>query len=310
MKKRKLFSVLLLLSMTVAAGAYAGTPDDTEAEKLMDKADYHYGLLEDYQGALRYLEGALEKAESRRIKAAALLKTAYVYWLMGKEPVDFRQYIEKALAFDPALEPGRINYKKSFIEIFYRVKKKPRHYDKKIPGRPGKVLPGKVKKRKKLFVKVELNYLIPADNNFKDVYGPGKLFPRLKAGFLLGKNIYLWGAYGQFPATGEIPGTQLEAKSKQQFISLGPGFKGTLSGKWAFRLDAGVIITHLREEALEMEFSQSVSGFEVNGGFIFNPGNTFFIEISFGYSYASEFAYDREFKVGGFRSGIGLGVKI
>ena len=73
-------------------------------------------------------------------------------------------------------------------------------------------------------ISIMVNYLIPADKNFKDIYGSGQIYPGVKLNLKIYKEFYLWGGFGFLAAKGETASQLMEeAKWKQLFLSLGGG---------------------------------------------------------------------------------------
>lgn len=311
-KLRNIILYLLLVVLTVfPAFSQAGTdPADAEAEKLIDKASYHYGLVEDYPGALRLLQQALQKAQSPRLKAIALVKTAYVHFLMDKEPQQFRRWIEQALQHDPDLELDKVYYKLSFIKIFKRIKKKP---DAFLPDslKPAKRAAKRraEKKRKKFFLGASFNYLMHSDEGFRETYGSGKMFPRITAGFYFSRVIFIWAGYGTLSAAGTVPETTFEADSAQSYISLGGGFQGFFTGKMRYRVGFGIMKTDFEESAIGLSYSDSTSGFDLFADVAYDLAGPVYIDASIGYISATATAFNEKINIGGLRTGIGLGLR-
>jgi len=175
MKKAFILLVALLILLFSLLNAVPTVQEETDAEQLIDKASYCYGILEDYPRALKYLNRAVELAGDSYLKADALVKTAYVYFLMRKSVSRYKEYILEALKIDPSIKLDKIYYKERFIKIFNTIKEKPRLDAKAIQT---KTLPAKVKLKRKgrFFIKGNVDYLSPADTDYKEVYGSGSLF--------------------------------------------------------------------------------------------------------------------------------------
>ncbi len=161
----------------------------------------------------------------------------------------------------------------------------------------------------RLMISASGNYLLPSDKNFKDIYGKGLFYPELKAGFKVFKGLYLWAGYGFFSANGTTPVLKLEAKSSQKFLSGGAGYLINITKKFDFKIEMGLFYASYREESMGEEVSNSAIGYRIDGGVIFNLGRIFFVEISLGNLRASDTIDDIPVKLGGFRTGIGLGLK-
>jgi opacity protein-like surface antigen len=84
--------------------------------------------------------------------------------------------------------------------------------------------------------------------------------------------------------------------------------------KLSYKLEAGVFNVKYKEEAMGEEFSDSAAGFRVDGGLVFNVTKKFFVEVSLGYLTASDTVIDDgeeySIKLGGFRTGAGIGIRL
>jgi opacity protein-like surface antigen len=166
------------------------------------------------------------------------------------------------------------------------------------------------KKAKKIFFEASINMLLPADGNFKDIYGSQHYFPGIKAGFLFSKGFYLWGGCGSFSGSGEIDiyGTKMEAKIKQRFISFGSGYHGSLTGKIGYHLEVGGVSFKYKEDAMEEKDSASSFGFTLSLGVSYNFSRLFFADIFATYMAGSN-ELVRKVKIGGVITGIGFGIR-
>jgi len=76
-----------------------------------------------------------------------------------------------------------------------------------------------------------------------------------------------------------------------------------------YKIEAAIASVRYKEEALEMEVTESTQGFSVETGVVFNLGKRFFSELSIGHLYATDVLPEKKVKLGGFKAGLGLGVK-
>lgn len=168
-----------------------------------------------------------------------------------------------------------------------------------------------VKKPKRFFTVFSYNVLMPADANFKEVYDSAGFYPNIKAGLRLSQKFYLWTGYGFFSMDGEIDvyGIKMEAKSKQAFVSYGAGYRGNMTKKIAYRIEAGAVSFKYEEETMGKKISESSYGFKVDCGICYDFNRFLFSEIFAGYMYGSKEIEERPVKIGGAMAGIGLGVR-
>jgi hypothetical protein len=308
MKKAFILLVVLLILLFSLLNAVPTIPEETDVEQLIDKASYCYGILDDYPRALKYLNRAVELAGHSHLKADALVKTAYVYFLMGKSVSRYKEYILDALKIDPALVLENISYKERFIKIFNSIKKKPQIDAREIQI---KTLPADVKKKRseRFFLKANFDYLSSVDKNYKEVYSSGSLFLQAKVGFRLARNFYIWTGYGTISVEGIIPEVNSIAKASQNFFFFGLKYTRDFSKKLGYKIEAAAVRVRYKEEALELEATGSTMGFSFETGVVFNLGKRLFSELSAGFLSARDILIEDRVKLGGFKTGLVLGVK-
>lgn len=164
--------------------------------------------------------------------------------------------------------------------------------------------------QKKFTVTLSGNYLAPSDGNYKEIYGEGKFFPEIKAGFKVFKDIYIWTGYGYLTAKGKTVSTlTMDAESSQHFISFGAGYIKKISKPVGIKIELGGFSVKYEENSMDNNVTGSVLGFRIEGGLVFNIGKTIFAELTLGYLNASDTVEDATIKFGGFKTGIGLGIK-
>ena len=106
------------------------------------------------------------------------------------------------------------------------------------------------------------------------------------------------------------PSSGVPSKTSQAFLFFGFKYIGNVSKKLGVTIEAAVVKIKYKEEALEMEETGSTNGFGFETGAVYNLGKRFFLELSAGFIYASEVLFDKKVKFGGFKAGLGLGVKL
>lgn len=148
----------------------------------------------------------------------------------------------------------------------------------------------------------------PADSGYRDIYGRSVFLPEVKAGLSLTPALYLWAGYGLASAEGETPELQSPAESSQNFLSLGGGYRGTISSSLGFKAEIGLADVFYREEALGETVSGSALGFTAGAGLTYTLGDTFFLLAEAGYLLAQKTINDVDVKMGGLRAGLGIGL--
>ena len=304
-----LLMALLVFLFSLLNAASPPQEEETDAEKLIDKASYCYGILEDYPRALKYLEQAVKLAKDSHLKADALLKTAYVHFLMGKDASQYETYIQEALKLDRSIRLDRVYYRERFIKIFNAFKESPGTTGEKIQTRFYREEKKKRAATSRFFVNVNVGYLMSIDEDFKTVYGTGSVFPQVKAGFMIARNFYIWGGYGTVSTNGTVPEVNSDAKTSQNFLSVGLKYSRNFSGKLGYKLEASAMKISYKEEALELEIKDSANGFAVELGLLFNMKKRLFTEVSAGFISATDVVLNKKIKLGGFKTGLGVGVR-
>jgi hypothetical protein len=172
----------------------------------------------------------------------------------------------------------------------------------------GSLVMGAEETSKKFRIQLEGTLLMPADGNYKDVYGSTVFYPGIEAGFSLSDNFFLWFGFGYLSKSGTTPVLEEEASSTQNILGLGGGYQGDFSEKLGFRVQAGILYISYKEEALGEEVSDSAIGFGLEGSLVMNFSDTIFGLVFLGYDYASDDVEGVNIKLGGFKIGLGLGI--
>lgn len=160
------------------------------------------------------------------------------------------------------------------------------------------------------------NFLIPASAEFKDIYGSGQFMPELKVGIKISKGLYVWGGVGLLSASGTTPVLEEEAQSDQLYLSFGAGYEFPLSPKISMKLSAGACSVNYKEESMGIKIDESALGFHIEDELIIKFGKSLFLSISAGYIRAvdqleaTEFMEVTKITLGGFKAGLGLGVRL
>lgn len=152
--------------------------------------------------------------------------------------------------------------------------------------------------------------LMPADSNYKDLYGSTIIAPKFKLSFQVAKFLHIFAGYSFTSKSGkiEILDLSIDAKSKQGFLTFGLGYDGKLSDKLGWYLEAGGASVSVKEEAMEETVSESLFGFMAEGGVIFKLGKMFRAQLHLGYISASKEINGQTVKPGGLSLGAGFGI--
>ncbi len=158
----------------------------------------------------------------------------------------------------------------------------------------------------KFMVSVSGNYLVPSDSGYKDVYGDSVFYPELKAGYRVHKGFYVFAGYGFFTKKGTTLEFGQKSESTQNFLSLGIGYEGSISDRFGYKVELGLLHAKYREEAMGEEVSGSSTGFGGEVGFLYRIHSSIFAKAFAGYLRASDRIQDVAIELGGFKAGLGL----
>lgn len=163
----------------------------------------------------------------------------------------------------------------------------------------------------KLLLSLSGQFLNPADDNYKEVYGKNILGPEFQLSYIFAKNWYAFGGYGFFSKKGETPELKEETKSLQSLLSLGAGYNGKISEKFGYFAQAGVVMFSYKEETMDTIVKGSAVGYRVDGGIKFKLVKKFSLLAAIGYLYGTDDAdigdgETASLKLGGFHLGIGF----
>jgi hypothetical protein len=151
--------------------------------------------------------------------------------------------------------------------------------------------------------------LMPQDSNYKTVYGKTFFFPEIRLSYALGGDFFLFGGYGLLSASGTTPVLQSVAKSTQHFLSAGAGYAGALGGDLGFEIAAGLFWAPYKEAVEEAEVTGSAIGFRADAALRYSFSPAFFAQLGLGYLTASSTVDGTSIKLGGLRTGLGIGYK-
>lgn len=162
---------------------------------------------------------------------------------------------------------------------------------------------------KKGLVLLSASYFGYSDSRHKEVYSSGNIYPEIKVGFKTYRDFYLWGSYGFLTADGVTPVLEEATKINYHHMSIGGGYSGNFSERLVYLIELGLFYVNYREKAMGEEVSGSSVGFRIGGGIIFNISKVLFTEVSVGYLHAQDKVEDITLKLGGFKAGIGFGIR-
>lgn len=149
-----------------------------------------------------------------------------------------------------------------------------------------------------------------ADGGYREIYGSGGFMPGLRLEAIVGGDISLYASYGYFSMKGETAVLGFASRSRQHFASVGAAWRRALSPALNGFLHAGLLYVHFREEALGEELSGNAIGAEAGAGAEFHLGSRLLLVPFASYLFANDTVDGVKVKLGGFRAGVGLGVRL
>lgn len=164
-------------------------------------------------------------------------------------------------------------------------------------------------KRSNKFLQINGSYIMFSDSDFKNTYTENAFYPEIKLGIFLGRKLFLWGTFGFLSSNGYLEEIDEDTKANQIYARAGLGYKGNISKKLAFSLEAGAFFAKYKEEAMEEEISDSAISFSLGLNLIFNISKSFYTELGASYMTANDSIENKSFKIGGINSFIGLGFR-
>ncbi|MBM3296222.1 MAG: porin family protein [Candidatus Aminicenantes bacterium] len=168
---------------------------------------------------------------------------------------------------------------------------------------------GSIRAAENIEVRLSGSVLSPGDAGYKDIYGKSVFLPELKAGLALSGPLYIWAGYGLVSKKGETAVLKYEAKSTQHFISGGAGYRGAISDKLEWMAEAGLLVAAYREEAMGVTVTGSALGVVAGAGLGWRLGEKLFLAAEAGYLFSSDKVEGKTIKPGGFKAGLGLGIR-
>jgi hypothetical protein len=160
------------------------------------------------------------------------------------------------------------------------------------------------------FLGINGNLFFPSDKDYKEVYGNSMIYPELEIIYSVKNNIFLFGGYGYFSKTGKTIGDLKEdAKSSRGILSFGAGYDIELNEKTDILVKFGIARIGYKEEAMEVKKEGNKIGFLMGAEFMYKIGERFFTKLTVGYMNGKDKIDEVNLNLGGFKTGIGIGLR-
>jgi hypothetical protein len=150
-------------------------------------------------------------------------------------------------------------------------------------------------------------FFMPADANFKDVYGNSAIMPGIVFGMRLRRSISLFVSVDYLAKTGSTIGAIKDpTKTAQIFIAGGLELRLKLTTKHDATFRTGAVYINFTDKA----FSESVKGHGI--GFLFGAGlnwkmKSFFLALDIDYLRATDTLFNNKIILGGLKTAVGIG---
>lgn len=160
------------------------------------------------------------------------------------------------------------------------------------------------------YLSLSANALFSSDSGYKDVYGSTIIYPEIEAGYKTYKDMFIFGGFGFFSKEGKTTGElQINTKSTQNILSFGVGYDFNLNEKIDILIRAGIARIGYKEEAMEQEVKGNKIGILLGSDLVYKFGKRFFTKATIGYMSAKDTIEGVDIKLGGFKVGIGVGLR-
>jgi hypothetical protein len=155
------------------------------------------------------------------------------------------------------------------------------------------------------------DFLSVQDSGFKSLYGSSAVMPELAISLKVVKDFRLRLAGSTFKKTGTVEGPfEDTCESTQTFVYLAPEWEHKLNKRLALAIHAGGMYVSYKETAFDESVSDNAIGFDAGAGLYVGFGSRLLGCLTIGYCQASDTVNDVDIKLGGFKAGIGLGIRL
>jgi hypothetical protein len=161
----------------------------------------------------------------------------------------------------------------------------------------------------KLFIAITGNYMIPAVENFSEIYSRGVISPEIIAGYIFYRDFYIWSGFSFFTKSGASLVLKEPTQWKQRYFTLGFGYYKNAPIIFGWEIKAGAIFVNYSEEAFGVKVSGNTAGIRIDGSANYKLSDRWYGLFTVSYLLASDKVNDMKIKVGGIKTGIGLGFR-
>lgn len=156
-----------------------------------------------------------------------------------------------------------------------------------------------------------LNYYTVTDSIYKDIYGSGNLMFGGSLSYEVLKKLEIRAEANYFKQKGEMTISQEDITLTIMPIVLGARIRFIELNKLSFYLGAGIDFYSYKEELPDRfeDVSESTTGYHLEAGTYLNIFQRVYLDVNFRYIKADTKLFDETIKLGGIRTGIGIGLQ-
>jgi len=169
----------------------------------------------------------------------------------------------------------------------------------------------------RFFLGAGANYIRPADENYRAVYGNQAIYPEYSVAVRLVAGLCLTGSMGRIAKNGTTPDLGLETRAVQSYFTAGLGYLQRISPLLCFQAGAGVAVLSFREDALGAFIEGHKTGLAAEGGLLIVPEDErVYMGIKVGYLAATVEDLDpvlsgrQSARLGGLKIAVSVGIQL
>lgn len=169
----------------------------------------------------------------------------------------------------------------------------------------------------RFFLGAGANYIRPADENYRAVYGSQVIYPEYTVAIRLVAGLCLTGSLGRFAKNGTTPDLGLETRAVQSYLTAGLGYIQRLSRLLCLQAGAGIASMSFREDALGAFVTGRKMGLAAEGGLLIVPEDErVYMGVKVGYLAATVADLDpvlsgrQSARLGGLKIAVSVGIQL
>ena len=161
------------------------------------------------------------------------------------------------------------------------------------------------------------NYIRPADENYRAVYGNQVIYPEYSAAVRLVGGLCVTGSLGKIAKNGTTPDLGIETRAVQSYFTAGLGYLQRISRLLCLQAGAGVAALSFREDALGAFITGRKMGLAAEGGLLIVPEDErVYMGVKVGYLAATVVDLDpglsgrQSVRLGGLKIAVSVGIQL